>query len=66
MSDGVLSAYIPLLGVLPAYQNQGIGKILVESLLKNGIVIHLFIFSFNNTERYIPNILKLKCFIYII
>lgn len=34
ISDGVLSAYIPLLEVLPAYQNQGIGKKLVESLLK--------------------------------
>jgi ribosomal protein S18 acetylase RimI-like enzyme len=34
VSDGVLSAYIPLLEVLPAYQNQGIGKRLVESLLE--------------------------------
>ena len=34
VSDGVLSAYIPLLEVLPAYQNKGIGKRLVESLLE--------------------------------
>lgn len=33
VSDGVLSAYIPLLEVLPSYQGQGIGKKLVESLL---------------------------------
>lgn len=34
ISDGVLSAYIPLLEVLPAYQNQGIGKELVERMLE--------------------------------
>ncbi|WP_274310088.1 GNAT family N-acetyltransferase [Solibacillus daqui] len=33
ISDGVLSAYIPLLEVLPAYKNQGIGKQLVEQML---------------------------------
>jgi ribosomal protein S18 acetylase RimI-like enzyme len=30
ISDGVLAAYIPLLEVLPAYQNQGIGKELLQ------------------------------------
>lgn len=34
MTDGVLSAYIPLLEVLPAYQGQGIGSELVRRLLK--------------------------------
>lgn len=34
ISDGVLSAYIPLLEVLPDYQGQGIGKELVERMLK--------------------------------
>jgi ribosomal protein S18 acetylase RimI-like enzyme len=34
ISDGVLSAYIPLLEVLPSYQGQGIGKQLVKSLLE--------------------------------
>lgn len=29
----MLSAYIPLLEVLPAYQHQGIGKLLVEKML---------------------------------
>jgi len=33
ISDGVLSAYIPLLEVLPGYQNAGIGKELVTRML---------------------------------
>lgn len=33
ISDGVLAAYIPLLEVLPQYQNQGIGSELVERML---------------------------------
>ena len=34
ITDGVLSAYIPFLEVLPEYQNQGIGKELVRRVLK--------------------------------
>jgi ribosomal protein S18 acetylase RimI-like enzyme len=34
ISDGVLSAYIPLLEVLPEYQMQGIGDELVKRMLK--------------------------------
>jgi ribosomal protein S18 acetylase RimI-like enzyme len=34
ISDGVLSAYIPLLEVLPAYQGQGVGRALVQHLLE--------------------------------
>lgn len=34
ISDGVLSAYIPFLEVLPAYKNQGVGKELVERMIK--------------------------------
>ncbi len=34
ISDGVLSAYIPLLEVLPAYQCQGIGRELVRRMLE--------------------------------
>ena len=34
ISDGVLSAYIPLLEVLPEYQGQGIGQLLVEKILE--------------------------------
>jgi len=33
VSDGVMAAYIPLLEVLPEYQNRGIGKTLVSKLL---------------------------------
>ena len=33
ISDGVLSAYVPLLEVLPEYQGQGIGTELVRRLL---------------------------------
>lgn len=34
ISDGVLSAYIPFLEVLPAYKNKGIGKELVNRMLQ--------------------------------
>lgn len=34
ISDGVLSAYIPLLEVLPEYKNKGIGMELVNRMLK--------------------------------
>jgi len=34
ISDGVLSAYIPLLEVLPAYKNRGIGSELVKRMLE--------------------------------
>lgn len=34
ISDGILSAYIPLLEVLPEYKNNGIGKELVKQMLK--------------------------------
>ena len=33
ISDGALSAYIPLLEVLPAYQKQGIGRELMRRML---------------------------------
>ena len=34
ISDGVLSAYIPFLEVLPDYKGKGIGKVLVNQMLK--------------------------------
>ena len=34
ISDGVLSAYIPLLEVLPAYQERGIGSELMRRILE--------------------------------
>jgi len=33
ISDGVLSAYIPFLEVLPTYQGQGVGQELVKKML---------------------------------
>ena len=44
ISDGVLSAYIPLLEVLPKYKNKGIGSELVKRMkdkLKNFYMIDL-------------------------
>ncbi|CEG27087.1 GNAT family N-acetyltransferase [Bacillus sp. B-jedd] len=35
ISDGVLSAYIPLLEVLPEYQGKGIGQELVSKMLEH-------------------------------
>jgi len=35
ISDGIMSAYIPLLEVLPEYQGQGIGKELVTRMLES-------------------------------
>ena len=34
ISDGILSAYIPLLEVLPEYQGRGIGKELIRRMLR--------------------------------
>lgn len=34
VSDGILAAYIPLLEVLPEYQNRGIGTLLVDRMLE--------------------------------
>lgn len=34
ISDGILSAYIPFLEVLPSYKSKGIGKELVNRMLK--------------------------------
>jgi ribosomal protein S18 acetylase RimI-like enzyme len=35
ITDGVLSAYIPFLEVLPAYQRQGVGRELMRRMLEN-------------------------------
>ena len=35
VSDGVISAYIPLLEVIPEYKNKGIGKELVSRMLNS-------------------------------
>ena len=35
LSEGILSAYIPLLEVLPEYQNHGIGRELMQRIFKH-------------------------------
>jgi ribosomal protein S18 acetylase RimI-like enzyme len=40
LSDGVLTAFIPLLEVLPRYQNQGIGSELMRQMLNQ--LAHLY------------------------
>ncbi|MBS4174669.1 GNAT family N-acetyltransferase [Bacillus sp. FJAT-49736] len=41
ISDGVLSAYIPFLEVLPEYKNKGIGKELVKRMLIELDIIYM-------------------------
>lgn len=41
VSDGILSAYIPLLEVLPTYKNQGIGKELMNRMLQELETIYM-------------------------
>lgn len=41
ISDGVLSAYIPFLEVLPAYKNRGIGKELIKRMLNELSTIYM-------------------------
>jgi ribosomal protein S18 acetylase RimI-like enzyme len=51
-SDDVLSAYIPLLEVLPEYKNQGIGKELVSRMLKQ--LDHLYMIDLCCDEDLVP------------
>jgi ribosomal protein S18 acetylase RimI-like enzyme len=52
ISDGVLSAYIPLLEVLPAYKNKGIGKELVDRMLKQ--LEHLYMIDLSCDDDLVP------------
>jgi len=52
ISDGVLSAYIPLLEVLPEYKGQGIGKDLVHHLRNE--LINLYMIDLSCDEGLIP------------
>ena len=52
ISDGVLSAYIPLLEVLPEYQSKGIGKELLARM-KNELS-HLYMIDLLCDEELIP------------
>ncbi|TNE97648.1 MAG: GNAT family N-acetyltransferase [Deltaproteobacteria bacterium] len=52
ISDGVLSAYIPLLEVLPEYQGQGIGQELVRKIQQD--INHLYMVDLLCDEDLIP------------
>jgi ribosomal protein S18 acetylase RimI-like enzyme len=52
ISDGVLSAYIPFLEVLPEYQAQGIGKELVTQMKKE--LSHLYMIDLLCDVELIP------------
>ncbi|WP_026908432.1 GNAT family N-acetyltransferase [Paucisalibacillus globulus] len=52
VSDKVLSAYVPLLEVLPDYKNQGIGKELVNRMLKQ--LEHLYMIDLCCDEDLVP------------
>jgi len=52
ISDGILSAYIPLLEVLPEYQGKGIGKELIKNLQDE--LKHLYMVDLLCDEELIP------------
>ena len=52
ISDGILSAYIPLLEVLPQYQKQGIGKKLIFKM--NEELSHLYMIDLLCDEELLP------------
>ena len=52
VSDGVLSAYIPLLEVLPEYQFKGIGKKLIRKMKEE--LSHLYMIDLLCDEELIP------------
>ncbi|MFJ7649473.1 GNAT family N-acetyltransferase [Lysinibacillus sp. NPDC097279] len=52
ISDGVLSAYIPLLEILPQYKNKGIGKELVRRMLKE--LDHLYMIDLCCDDDLVP------------
>ena len=60
ISDGVLSAYIPLLEVLPEYQGQGIGQHLVEKMLEQ--LDNIYMIDLCCDEHLIPYYEKLGMF----
>lgn len=51
ISDGVLSAYVPLLEVLPQYKNKGIGKELVSRMLKELDEIYMIDLCCDDEDR---------------
>lgn len=57
VSDGVLSAYIPLLEVLPKYKGEGIGKELVKRMQSE--LSHLYMVDLLCDQELIPYYEKL-------
>jgi ribosomal protein S18 acetylase RimI-like enzyme len=58
ITDTVLSAYIPLLEVLPAYQGQGIGSELVRRMLET--LMHLYMIDLLCDEDLQPFYARLR------
>jgi ribosomal protein S18 acetylase RimI-like enzyme len=52
ISDGVLSAYIPFLEVLPTYKNQGFGRELVKRMLKE--LDHIYMIDLCCDDEVVP------------
>ncbi|KGA99085.1 acetyltransferase [Alkalihalobacillus alcalophilus ATCC 27647 = CGMCC 1.3604] len=52
ISDGVLSAYIPFLEVLPEYKNKGIGYELVKRMLKE--LDHIYMIDLCCDDELVP------------
>ena len=57
VSDGVLSAYIPFLEVLPEYQSRGIGKELISRMKKE--LSHLYMIDLLCDEKLVSYYEKL-------
>ncbi|MBS4195953.1 GNAT family N-acetyltransferase [Lederbergia citri] len=60
ISDGVLSAYIPFLEVLPEYKNKGIGKELVGKMLKE--LNHIYMIDLCCDDDLVPYYEKIGMF----
>ena len=57
ISDGILSAYIPLLEVLPSYRSKGIGKELVSRMIRE--LDHLYMIDLICDRKLVPYYEKL-------
>lgn len=57
ISDGIMSAYIPLLEVLPEYQKKGIGRDIIKQLLQQ--MDHLYMIDICCDDEIVPFYTKL-------
>jgi len=67
VSDGVLTAYIPLLEVLPEYQGHGIGKRLVQLILDEAKDLYMIDIGHDEEKtgfyaQFKPHTLTMSCF----